>query len=176
MPARLHLADHLSPEELFQSYQTAQQPLARMHWQVVWMVSQGFRTEDIADAIGYTPTWIRKLVGRYNAGGPEAMGDQRRQNAGAAPLLGDEEEAALREALKEPLPGGDLWSGVQVARWMSERLGRPVARQRGWEMLRRLGYSPQRPRPRHAEADLQAQATFPGGASRQARRRAAGAS
>ncbi|HEV2124386.1 MAG TPA: winged helix-turn-helix domain-containing protein [Chloroflexota bacterium] len=176
MPARLRLANHLSEQELFTHYQAAQQPIARTHWQVVWMVSQSFRTEDISDAVGYSPTWIRKLVGRYNAGGPAALGDQRRRNPGAEPLLGEEDEAALRQALKGPLPGGDLWSGVQVARWMSERLGRPVGRQRGWEMLRRLGYTPQRPRPRHADADPEAQAAFQGGVAREAGRRAAGAS
>ncbi len=176
MPARLRLADHLSEQDLFTRYQAAQRPIARTHWQVVWMVSQGFRTEDIADAVGYSPTWIRKLVGRYNEGGPEALGDGRRRNRGAEPLLGSQDEAVLRQALQEPLPEGDLWSGVQVARWMSERLGRPVGRQRGWETLRRLGYTAQRPRPRHADADPQAQAAFQSGTARQARRRAAGAS
>ncbi len=176
MPARLRLADHLREEDLFTRYHGAQQPIARTHWQVLWMVCQGFRTEDIADAVGYSPTWIRKLVGRYNAGGPETMGDQRQHNAGADALLRPEDEEALRCALQERPPEGDAWSGPLVARWMSARLGREVSRYRGWEALRRLGYTPQRPRPRHAQADPQAQATFPGGASGEARRRAAGPS
>jgi winged helix-turn-helix protein len=43
---------------------------------------------------------------------------------------------------------------------MSERLGRPVAVQRGWDYLQRLRHSPQVPRPRHIHADPAAQARF----------------
>lgn len=170
MPAQLRLADHLSMDEIFQHYQAAQQRVGRSHWQVVWMVSQEFRTEAISLAIGYSPTWIRKLVGRYNAQGPEAMGDRRRQNPGADALLSVEDEAALQEALQHDPTEGDAWTGPLVARWMSNRLGREVSRQRGWETLRRLGYTPQRPRPAHDEADPDAQAAFQGGPAQGARR------
>ena len=90
----------MSYEELFHRFRAAEDATARSHWQVLWMVSQGFRTEDIADAIGYSPTWIRKLVGRSNEGGAEAMGDQRRHNAGADSLLSAEDEAALARVLE----------------------------------------------------------------------------
>lgn len=170
MPARLRLARHLSHDDLFGRYQAAECPVARSHWQVLWMLSRGWRTDDISEAIGYSPTWIRKLVGRYNRGGAEAMGDQRRYNPGAQALLSPEDEADLRSALESATEQGDAWSGAQVARWMSTRLGHPVGRQRGWETLRRLGYTPQRPRPRHTDADPEAQARFPGGAARETRR------
>jgi transposase len=49
---------------------------------------------------------------------------------------------------------------------MSVQLGRPVAEVRGWEALRRLGFSPQRPRPRAATADPEAQDAFKKGGSR----------
>lgn len=176
MPARLRLADHLSYDDLFARYQAAQRPVTRSHWQVLWMVSQDFRTEDISVAVGYSPTWIRKLVGRYNESGPEAMGDQRRHNEGTNALLSAADEAALEAALQETPAEGDAWTGPLVARWMSERLGREVSRQRGWETLRRLDYTPQRPRPAHDDADPEAQALFQGGTAPDARRRAAGVS
>ena len=40
---------------------------------------------------------------------------------------------------------------------MSEALGRVVSVQRGWEGMRRLGSTPQRPRPRETRADPAAQ-------------------
>lgn len=175
MPARLRLTTHLRPEELLEQFRAAEEVTARSHWQVLWMVCQGFRTEDISDAVNYSPTWIRKLVARYNEGGESAMGDQRRHNAGAAPLLGAKEEKALLEELEQQQPEGDLWSGPQVARWMSERLDRPVSRVRGWETLRRLGYTPQRPRPAHDKADPQAQAAFQAAPAQEACGRAEGA-
>jgi transposase len=39
-------------------------------------------------------------------------------------------------------------------------LGRPVDPARGWEWMRRLGFTPQRPRPRETRADPAAQAAF----------------
>jgi transposase len=162
MPARLHLARHLSEGDLFARYQAAPRPLVRAHWQVLWMVSQDWRTEDISGAIGYRPPWIRTLVGRYNEGAPEAMDDQRSHNPGGEKLLSADDEEDLRIALGKVTEQGDAWSGAQVARWMSARLGIPVRRQRGWETLRRLGYTPQRPRRRHADADPEAQVRFPG--------------
>jgi transposase len=146
----------------------------RTHWQILWMLSQGFYSEDIADAVGYRPAWVRKLVGRYNEAGPDAMLDGRADNPGAPALLSSEDEADLAEALTAPPAEGDAWSGPLVARWMSERLGRPVDRKRGWEMLRWLGYTPQRPRPRHTGADEQAQAAFKSGSPENTHRGAAG--
>ena len=162
MPARLRLATHVSYEEMYHRFRAAEDVTARAHWQVLWMVSQGFRTDDIAVAVGYSPTWVRKLVGRYNAGGAEAMGDGRRHNAGQPRLLDGPGEAALQEALRERPCDQGLWSGPQVAAWMSRRLERPVHPQRGWEVLRRLGYTPQRPRPAHEGGDPQKQEDFPG--------------
>src|SRR3712207_900032 len=46
-----------------------------------------------------------------------------------------------------------LWSGPKVAAWMARHLGlAKVHPQRGWEALKRIGWSPQAPRPRHARA------------------------
>ena len=160
MGRRLQLTAHLPEAELFRRYRSTPRPVERMHWQVLWMLSQGFRSEDIADAVGYRVAWVRKLIGRYNEQGPQAMHDGREDNPGQPPLLSPEDEAELAEALTQQPVGGDAWSGPLVARWMSGRLDREVSRQRGWEMLRYLGYTPQRPRPRHTQADEEAQRAF----------------
>jgi transposase len=165
MPQRLRLADHLSDADLFARSRASDHPVERTHYQVLWMVCQGWRTEDIGVAVGYTPTWIRRLVGPYNEQGPSALRDHRQFNPGAAPLLSWEEEQDLKNALANDPPEGDFWSGPLVARWMSERTGQKVARQRGWDYLRRLGYTPQRPRPRHQDADREAQEAFKSGAA-----------
>jgi transposase len=80
-------------------------------------------------------------------------------------LLDAAQQAQLQDALAGPAPDGGLWTGRQVARWMSQRLGRPVSPQRGWEWLRRLGFTPQRPRPRETRADPAAQEAFKRGGS-----------
>ena len=93
------------------------------------------------------------------------MRDGRHDNRGAAGLL----DAGLREelaaALAQSPEEGGVWSGPKVAAWMSRRLGRQIHPQRGWEYLRRMDMSPQRPRPKHPQGDPSAQHSFQAGAA-----------
>ena len=166
MPRRLAVPPHLPATELEARYRRARDPVLRSHYQIVWQLAAGRPTAEVAAVTGYSPDWVREVARRYREGGPGALGDRRHANPGAAPLLGRELQAALRGALGGPAPGGGLWTGRKVAAWMAARLGRPVAEQRGWEWLRRLGFTPQRPRPREERADPAAQAAFKRGASR----------
>src|SRR5919107_3031314 len=148
----LALTAHLSTAELGQRYRAARCPLERSHLQIVWLLSQGRSEREVAAVTGYGQRWIAEIVRRYNAEGASGLGDQRARNTGARPLLSQEDEAALRDALAEAPTDGGLWSGPKVAAWMTARLGARVWPQRGWDYLRKLGYSAQVPRPRHAKA------------------------
>lgn len=171
MTYRIQLAPHLSTEDLFARYRGEKRSAEKTHWQVLWLLSQGKTSQEAADVTGYSSRWVRRLVARYNAGGPEAMRDRRRENK-RQPLLNEGQRAELSTALEGEAPGGGLWSGPEVARWMSKKLGRTVRPQRGWDYLRRVGYTPQIPRPAHEKANPESQASFQGGAS-QTRRRGA---
>ena len=138
------LAAHLSPAELGQRYRAARSPIERSHLQVVWLLSRGRSEREVAQVTGYGRRWVGEVARRYDEGGPDGLGDRRRGNAGARPLL--------RAALAEPPADGGLWTGPKVAAWMAARLGREVWPQRGWDYLRRLGHGPQVPRPRNAKA------------------------
>jgi transposase len=161
MPRRLKLRPHLPVGEIGRRCRLSPDVVTRDHWQVLWQIQWDGRAERVAWRLGYSAKWVGQLVRRYNESGPDAVGDQRKRNRGAQPLLNAEQCATLTQVLAGPAPNGDLWSGPQVARWMSELLGRPVHPQRGWEYLRRCGYTLQRPRPRHVAADAAAQAAFP---------------
>src|SRR5918911_1600111 len=146
------LAARPSPAELGQRYRAARSPIERSHLQVVWLLSRGRGEREVAQVTGYGRRWVGEVARRYDEGGPDGLGDRGRGNAGARPLLGAEDEAALRAAPAEPSADGGLWTGPKVATWMAARLGRKVWPQRGWDYLKKLGYSAQRPRPRHAKA------------------------
>jgi transposase len=146
------LVAHLSTAELGQRYRAARQPIERSHRQIVWLLSQGRREREVAAATGYGQRWITEIVRRYNAEGAGGLGDQRAKNTGARPLLSQEDELTLQDALAEPPADGGLWTGPKVAAWMTARLGRKIWPQRGWDYLQKLGYSSQMPRPRHAKA------------------------
>jgi hypothetical protein len=61
--------------------------------------------------------------------------------------------AALKERIKAPPDDGGLWTGPKVARWLAMfHALKSVHDQRGWDALVAIGYSIQKPRPRHPEA------------------------
>src|SRR3954451_21576598 len=118
------LAAHLSPAELGQRYRAARSPVERSHLQIVWLLSRGRSEREVAQVTGYGRRWVGEVVRRYDEGGPAALGDRRRRNVGARPLLGAEDEAALRAALSTPPADGGLCTGPKVATWLGGRPGR----------------------------------------------------
>src|SRR3954451_14549497 len=146
------LAAHLSPAELGQRYRAARSPIERSHLQVVWLLSRDRSEREVAQVTGYGRRWVGEVARRDEEGGPDGLGDRRRGNAGARPRLGAEDEAALRAALAEPPADRGLGAGPKGATWVAAGLGGEVWPQRGWDSLKNLGSSAQRPRPRHAKA------------------------
>src|SRR5215213_5510013 len=159
MARRMAIAPHMTVAELEQRYRQAGDPVARSQWQMLWLLAGGMATAEVARVTGYSVRWVQKIARRYRAG-PAAIGDRRHANPGAAPLLTREQQEQVRQALTGPAPDGGVWSCRSVATWMSQTLGRPVSEQRGWEWMRRLGLTPQRPRPRETRADPETQAAF----------------
>ncbi len=144
-------------------YREAKDPVERSHRQIVWLLSEGRTTKEVCEVTGYSPGWVRQIAGRYNERGVGGLGDRRHGNPGAKEraLLDEAGEAQLLEALQGPPPGGGMWSGPKVARWIARRSGlEKVHVQRGFEYLRKLRYSPQVPRPENASADASEKEAF----------------
>ena len=161
MANALPLSDHLSTDELRQRLRTASDARMRARYEVIYLKALGHATPEIARITAYRPNWVRALIHRYNEHGEAGLTDGRRRNAGREPLLPAGLRGELEAALREPAPDGGLWDGVKVAAWVAHRTGREaVARQRGWDYLRRLGYTSQSPRPAHEKADRAAQEAF----------------
>jgi transposase len=159
---RFGVADHLGAAELAVRYRAARDPVERGRWQMIWLLVSGRSLREVAEVTGSSTRWVREVARRYNEQGPDGLADRRHANPGAAPLLDAEGRAALEAALAESPPGGGLWTCAKVAAWIAARTGREaVPAQRGWVYLRRAGYSPQVPRPRHVRAaDAAAVAAF----------------
>ncbi len=157
---RISLVEHLSWEEIETHYRKAKDGVARGQWQVIWLLAQGKRAQDIAEVTGYSYTWVREIVHRYNQRGPQAVGDARHENPGGQFILSVSQQRELQETLEDDPPDGGLWTGPKVAIWIAQQTGRPVHAQRGWEYLKRLGYSKRVLRPRHAKADPEQQDAF----------------
>ena len=157
---KITLVEHLTLTELEECYRTANDGVGRSQWQIIWLIAQGRRTAEIAEVTGYSEVWIRTLARRYNAQGEAGLGDHRHHNPGHPGALTKQQEQDLRQAVQTARDRGEHWNGVRVAQWMSERLGRRVYKQRGYEWLAKHKQTLQVPRPTHKEADEQDQVWF----------------
>ena len=61
--------------------------MERSHYQIIWLLAQGKRSNEVAQITGYSRSWTYELVWSYNRLGPKALGDKRHDNPGAKPLL-----------------------------------------------------------------------------------------
>src|SRR5918911_4087842 len=138
--AMARIVEHLSVEELEMRYRAARDVTEARHFQAIWLLAQGRTFLEVAEVLAFAPRWVEELAARYNAFGPEALGDQRRRNGRAASLLTEAVLTALGERVRRPPGDGGLWSGPKVAVWMARHLGLArVHPQRGWEAPRRVG-------------------------------------
>lgn len=147
------LAGHLTTAELEERYKLAAEPIEKSHFHALWLFARGYAVWEVAGLLAFTDRWVRLLINRYNAHGPEALGDQRARNGAAPTILTPEALAALRERIKSPPDDGGQWSGPKVARFLASfHRVKSVHDQRGWDALVAIGWSIQTPRPRHPEA------------------------
>jgi transposase len=163
MPRHLTLSDHIPTKELAQRSRQAPTPVEARRWQLLALVADAMTVEHAASLVGLHPEYARRVVRRYNQEGPTSLRDRRTDHVPPRrpPLLTAEEQQELAAAIQGPAPHGGLWTGPDVARWIAAKTGRDyVAPQRGHDYLKRVGMSPQRPRPRHTNADPAAQEEF----------------
>ena len=168
-----HVADHLSVSALEQQYRSCTDVIAARHVQTIWLLAKGHEIAAVSATVSFARRWVERLLARYNAGGPQALGDLRRRNGTSPTLLKPDLLDKLKDRLREPPPDGGLWTGPKVARWMAGELGlAEVLPQRGWEALKAIGWSVQKPRPRHpASATPEEREAFKKSSSRPSLRR-----
>src|SRR4028119_1927311 len=113
-----HIVEHSSVEELEARCRAAQDATEARRFQAIWLLAQGRTFLEVAEVLALVPRWAEQLAARYDASGPEALGDRRRRNGKAASLLTPELLAALAERLERPPEDGGVWGGPQGAAWM----------------------------------------------------------
>ena len=82
MSGRIFVAPHHSTEELERRYKAAADGVERGHLHIIWLLSQGRSAQFVAEVTGYTPTWVSKILWRYNDHGLAGLGDGRQDNPG----------------------------------------------------------------------------------------------
>jgi transposase len=163
MSRTAHLEPHLTSNELASRYKTATSARDARHWQLLWQISLEHTIQDAAQTIAMHYDQARNLIRKYNQHGPDSIPDKRktRSHTPRKPLLNQTQRHKLFQALQAPHPDGGLWTGPKVAAWIQQQTGRKHVRpQLGWAYLKRLGFSLQRPRPRHERAKPEAHEAF----------------
>lgn len=144
------IVDHLSLEELRRRWRTRADATEARHYQAIWHLAQGRSFAETSALTGFVKRWLEQLARRYNASGPSALGDQRRRNGRTPTVLTPEVLTKLKARLDTEPDGGGVWTAKKAAAFMAAELGvEKVSEPRGWEALRAVGYTRQRPRPRH---------------------------
>ena len=147
------VADYLSVAELERRFRACPDPVEARHVQAIWLLAQGRTVGATSEVTSFGTRWIEQLLERYNASGPEALANGRRRNGLKPSLLTPEVLEMMRVRLAEPPPDGGLWSSRKVAGVIAAHLGlKRVLPQRGWEVLKALGYTLQRPRPKNPKS------------------------
>jgi transposase len=147
------VAEHLSVAELEARYEACEDVTSSRHFQTIYLLAKGHSTREVAEITSFGQRWVEQLLERYNTFGPGSLGDLRRDNRGVATVLKPQLLERLRVRLSEPPPDGGLWTSAKVASWMADELGlENLAAQRGWEALKAIGWSIQKPRPRNPKA------------------------
>jgi transposase len=147
------IVSHLSVEELEERYLSCSDATSSRHFQTIWLLAKGRGVREVSDVVGFVPRWIDELVVRYNADGPAALGDLRRHNGARARVLTPQMLERLLLRLVDPPDDGGVWTSKKVAAWLAGQLGLvSVGVQRGWEALRAVGWSIQKPRPKNPKA------------------------
>lgn len=147
-------------DDFWTIYHTTTCPVQRRRAQFFALLKQGRTESDVLDITRYSVTAARLLVGRYHDQGLEALKDARHNNPGAARLLTAEEQQQLADQLQQDFQAGIVWDGKKVQAWIKEQWGKEVYLARTYEFMRAAGFSPQKPRPGHIKADLEARENF----------------
>ena len=117
------VAGHLSVAELGERVRAAADARSARHVQAIWLLARGHEVAEVASTTAFGVRWIEKLLARYNAEGPDTLGDLRRRNGAKRTILKPELLDGLRVRLAEPPTDGGLWTSRKVAAWMAGELG-----------------------------------------------------
>jgi len=165
MPSLLQVSPHLTHEQLIERFKACEDAKECLRWQAVMLKDEGWSARDISAICKRNEDWVRRTVRAYNKHGPKALEDGRSEN-GRDPVLDEGMCHELAQALLGTAPDGGFWTSRKVSAWIRERTGRPVSERTGWIYMVKSGFTRQLPRPKHPDADQEAQAAFKKGGLR----------
>lgn len=165
MPKRAYIEPHLSIEELKDRYRKTKDSVESRRWHFLWKVALGWSVKNSALAVGISQSYGWKILKGYNEKGISGVLNEKKKTGehsrGLKPLLNEQQFLQLTEEIRKRPSDGGIWTGPKVARWIEGVTGmEKVWNQRGWDYLKKLKYSWQKPRPKHRKGNPIEQESF----------------
>ncbi|WP_206759128.1 hypothetical protein [Nostoc flagelliforme] len=76
--------------------------MERSHYQIIWLLASGRRSQEVSQITGYRVSWIYELVRGYNRIGTESLGDKRHEHPGGKTLLNDSLPSSKKPVISCP--------------------------------------------------------------------------
>jgi transposase len=155
----MHVVNHHDLSDLRQRRRRAN-PRLGLRIQIIILASEGRTAPQIAASLGMSRRNLQAYIHRYNQEGLAGLEDRRRGSNYR--LLSTAQEQQVTEYLDSTAadPRAGVRRGEDLRVWIERRFGVLYTLPGIYALLHRLGYSSLMPRPRHAQADPQAQAEF----------------
>ena len=153
-------AAHLTLEEVKKRMTTDPRPLYRQRWLIIYNALMAPRkAEEIARHCGVSKATVHAVISSYNRLGVAAV-ETAGKGGRRSGYLSLQEERAFLAPFFERAERGELATTEEIWRAFEARVGHEVDDSTIYRLLARHGWRKLMPRPRHPQADRQAQEQF----------------
>jgi transposase len=153
-------AAHLTLEEVKKRMTTDPRPLYRQRWLIIYNALVAPRkAEEIARHCGVSKATVHAVISSYNRLGVAAV-ETAGKGGRRSGYLSLEEERAFLAPFFERAERGELATTQKIWHAFEARIGHEVDDSTIYRLLARHGWRKLMPRPRHPQADRQAQEQF----------------
>jgi len=124
MKRRIPLEAHLTSQQIKARFLKCGDLVERSHWQTLWLLSRSdknYTCSEVADLMGFTADWVRKLVRRYNADPVNGLLDERRKN-GKMSVLNDHLESLLTDRIQALIKTPEIIRSLTGFSWILSAL------------------------------------------------------
>ena len=156
-----------SAEALKAAYQGERDREFRTRLHGLWLLRSGWRLASVAAAVGVHYRTVQRWVGWYREGGVAKVLSHKMGGKRQEPFLSDE----AQEQVAQEVSTGRFRTAGEIRAWIVEQYGVTYKTGGIYSLMSRLKCAPKVPRPIHAKADQEQQASWKkGGSSRPSHR------
>ena len=153
-------AAHLSAEEVKRRQKHDPRPWCRERWLIIYNALVDPRpAEEIATHCGVSTTTVHHVIAAYNRRGVQAV-ETPGKGGRRSSYLSLEDERAFLAPFVERAERGEIATVAEIQRAFEAQIGQDVDDSTIYRLLHRHGWRKLMPRPRHPQANQEAQEQF----------------